>query len=287
MSTAISGRIALLRFSTSTPDMSERERSTSATSKGEARTCAMASSPVRASPATSMSTRPEKTCFSPIRSTSWSSTINSRIIVCWPAGLVMVITSRRPRRGIVGNNGFECRINPTLSGSERVAQNETVLFHGNIFPLQSRQLGHEFTRRLVHDAPRARVVAQRALRAARRVALVLAGVAARHEVEVRLRRGRVHEGGGVLRHPGHEPRLGLELQRLRLCRGSPLPCRGCDTRGKCKHQELHSFLPRAFPCGSPAMQVWEGADGVIVLPAPRGICRMQPAQGVPFPHRPL
>src|SRR5437016_145522 len=176
MSTAISGRIALLRLSTSTPDISERERSTSATSKGEARTCAIASSPVRASPATSMSTRPEKTCFSPIRTTSWSSTISKRIIAAFfPDGVIEApITAWRPAEAGVGNGGFLCRNNPTPRGSERVSEDNAVPLHGNIFALQAGQLGHELARGFVDDAAADRVVAQRAVRVARGVALVLA-----------------------------------------------------------------------------------------------------------------
>src|SRR6185503_132618 len=162
MSTAISGRIALLRLSTSTPDMSERERSTRATSKDCDRTCAIASSPVRASPATSMSTRPEKTCFRPIRTTSWSSTISSRIIVCFPTGLVHEgITALVPFGGIVGEDGFLCRTNPTpralLKG---VAEDNPVSLHGDVFAGEAGKVGHQVARGLVHDPALGGVVAQ-------------------------------------------------------------------------------------------------------------------------------
>src|SRR6266550_3798539 len=181
MSTAISGRIALLRLRTSTPDISESDRSTRATSKGEARTCAIASSPVRASPATSMSTRPEKTCFSPIRTTSWSSTIRRRIIVLLSAGDIHPrITACLPGRGTVGKDGFVCRNIPTLCDlSEGVAQDNLVPLHGNVLSLQPRDLGHVLSRRLEDEVARVQVVAQRAVRVARRAALIVARIARR------------------------------------------------------------------------------------------------------------
>src|SRR6476659_4445170 len=208
MSTAISGRIALLRFNTSTPDMSESERSTRATSKGEARTCAIASSPVRASPATSMSTRPEKTCFRPIRTTSWSSTISSRIIVCCPTGLVHVgITALVPPAGIVGAGGFLCRTNPTLVPLKGIFEDNPVPLHGNVFPREAGKVGHQVSGRLVHDAAVGRVVAKRAIAVARGAALVLAQVMARKQVQLRLAADRHGERGGAARHARRQRRL--------------------------------------------------------------------------------
>src|ERR1700682_740689 len=187
MSTAISGRIALLRLRTSTPDRAESDKSTRATSNGDARTCAIASSPVRASPVTSMSTRPENTCLRPILTTSWSSTIRRRIMAFFPAGVVQaLITARRPGTTGVGNDGFVCRNDPTPPALERVSEDNPVSLDGDIFPLQPRDLGHQLSRGLVDDASRIGVVAQGPVGIARGAALVLALVAVRGQLEVRL-----------------------------------------------------------------------------------------------------
>src|SRR5258706_368154 len=215
MSTAISGRIALLRFSTSTPDMSERERSTSATSKGDARTWAMASSPVRASPATSMSTRPEETCFSLIRTTSWALSIRRRIIVLLSAGVFHPpITAWQAGRGPVGKNGFACRTGPTLCDLlEGVTQDNLVPLHGDVFPLEPGQIRHELPRGLVDDVAGVHVIAQRAVRVARRAALIAAKIA-RHQVQDGLvRRGNDEGRVVVLRRGRHDRGLRLQLQR--------------------------------------------------------------------------
>src|SRR5450432_3421517 len=209
MSTAISGRIALLRLSTSTPDMSERERSTSATSKAEARTCAMASSPVRASPATSMSTRPEKTCFSPILTTSWSSTISSRIIVRFPAGWVQVlITARCPGLGPWSRTDLHVG-QILLPPLERVAEDDSIPLHRNVFRLHSGKVRHEFPDRLEDDVARLGVVTKVAVRGARGSALRLRHVALRgREMQLGLGRRR-DEGRRTVRHGGHQRSLGL------------------------------------------------------------------------------
>src|SRR5258706_2578357 len=215
MSTAISGRIALLRLRTSTPDMSESDKSTRATSKGEARTCAIASSPVRASPATSMSTRPEKTCFSPIRTTSWSSTIRRRIIVLLSAGVFHPpITAWQAGRGPVGKNGFVCRTVPTLCDLlEGVPQDNLVPLHGDVFPLEPGEIRHELPRGLVDDVAGVHVVAQRAVRVARRAALIAAKIA-RHQIQDGLvRRGNNEGRVVVLRRSRHDRGLRLQLQR--------------------------------------------------------------------------
>src|SRR5216684_2807144 len=104
----------------------------------------MASSPVRASPATSMSTRPAKTCFRPMRTTSWS-TIRRRIIP-WLTVVVIVvpITARRPGKAGVGGDGFRCRTNPT-SGNvvlEGVPEEDAVALDGYGFTAKSRKVRH-------------------------------------------------------------------------------------------------------------------------------------------------
>src|SRR5258708_5700493 len=227
MSTAISGRIALLRLSTSTPDMSERERSTSATSKGEARTCAIASSPVRASPATSMSTRPEKTCFRPIRTTSWSSTMSSRIIVRCPTGEVHLgITALVPAGGIVGVDGFLCRNNPTPDRLKGIAEDNAVSPYGNVLARESGEVRHVVARWLEHDAPILGVITQRRQFAARRGARLLVQFPRRAERQL----GRA---------PGDlERRVGLAGRRC---------------RGECALVHFHAHRrplahPRLQPC---------------------------------------
>src|SRR6185503_1849426 len=215
MSTAISGRIALLRFSTSTPDMSERERSTSATSKGFARTWAIASSPVRASPATSMSTRPEKTCLRPIRTTSWSSTISSRIIALVPTvWLEEPITSRPMGRGGVGNLGFACRTNPTPGELEGVAEDDPVAFDGNVFTLESREIRHQLACRFVDDVAVGGVVAEAGLPVARR-GTAPSRFGMRHEIEVDRVPGVEDERSLSPRHDAFEHRFARrKLERL-------------------------------------------------------------------------
>src|SRR6266850_5020116 len=133
----------------------------------------MASSPVRASPATSMSTRPEKTCLSPIRTTSWSSTISKRIIGVFPDRVIQeAITPRCPTPLGVGSFGFVCRNNPTRSLLKGVAEDNSVPFYGNVLALQAGKVRHQRTRGLVDDVPRPRVVAKRAGAAAGRPTLL-------------------------------------------------------------------------------------------------------------------
>src|ERR1700682_4466780 len=102
-----------------------------------------------------MSTRPEKTCLSPIRTTSWSSTISKRIIGVFPTGVIQgPITPRCPTPIRVGSIGFVCRTRPTRPPSKLkgVAEDNSVPFYGNILALQAGNVRHQHARGLVDDA---------------------------------------------------------------------------------------------------------------------------------------
>src|SRR5665213_1967438 len=246
MSTAISGRIALLRLRTSTPDMSESDRSTSATSKGVALTWAMASSPVRASPVTSMSTRPEKTCLRPIRTISWSSTIRSRIIAFIPTGKEQEpITPRCPTPSGVGKLGLTCRTSPTSVALERISKDNFVPFHGNVFRLQAGNLGHERPGGLVDDVAGSGVVADGVFAFARGTAALVVAGRGRQELQLVALARLGHERRVLVGNaPGHGRDGGFRLQLECLGLGRSRDLRGGgDAQGQCDDEELHGNSP--------------------------------------------
>src|SRR5687768_1761575 len=296
MSTAISGRIALLRLRTSTPDMSESDRSTRATSNGVERTAAIASSPVRASPATSMSTRPENTCFSPIRTTSWSSTISSRIMLCESQVFVaMSKWSHYTRRFWTGASvTSDLLVGRFLQNSilKGVLEGNAILPDGNVFALQPRQLGHERAGRLVDDAPAAGVVTKRGLPRARPLAGFGPRVDTRKQLGIRLVEGH-HEGREAvgLRGRRFQRGLGAQLEVRRRGRVLGRGRRGGGGFRRGRHggggeredEELHFPSPPS-PGGFDAPQGPEGLmDRMLLLRSAR-VCRSPATRAVPGRH---